>query len=325
VGFSTLADLARSGLIQRCTVTAPEFMQARWMQACEPCAVGKMRRVPHPPRAPQRIGLLHRMHADLCQLGPGCYLSTFIDEASRYAMIAVQRCKSDTAANVLRWVAWAETQTGRRVQRIRRDRGGEYVNRLLLGFYRERGIQMEPTAGYTPEANGLAERHNLRLMDMILPMLADSADPAFGLPPLSNQYAAEAAIYAKDLLNAMPSGGAVVGRTPQEGFLGRVVSLSTFHRFGSRVWVHRQGHRTKLQQRGIPGRFLGFEGPFCGGIYRVHLDDGRVTQSQTVNFSDVCGMSLPSPSQVSATRGAVGKGNRGALGGSNWGAVGGAG
>jgi hypothetical protein len=36
-------------------------------------------------------------------------------------------------------------------------------------------------------------------------------------------------------------------------------------------------------------RFLGFERPFVG-IYRVLLDDGRVTQSQTVTFSDVPGM-----------------------------------
>jgi hypothetical protein len=61
----------------------------------------------------------------------------------------------------------------------------------------------------------------------------------------------------------------------------------------------------KLQQRGIPGRFLGFEGPFGGGIYRLLLGDGRVKQSQTVNVSDVRGTSLPSPPQVSATRGAA--------------------
>jgi transposase InsO family protein len=305
VGFSTLADLARSGLIQGCSVTAPEFMQARWAQPCEPCALGKMRRVPHPPRAPQKIGLLHRVHADLCQLEPGCYLSTFIDEASRYAVIGVQRCKSDTAVNVRKWVVWAEAQTGQRVKRIRHDRGGEYINQSLLGFYSERGIEMEPTAGYTPEANGIAERHNLRLLDMVLPMLADSADPAYGLPALSNRYAAEAAVYANDLHNVMPAGGSVVGRTPQEGFLGRVVSLGTFHRFGSRVWVRREGHRKKVQQRGIPGRFLGFERPFGGGIYRVLLDDGRVTQSQTVEFSDVYGTSPPQPPPLSSTWGAT--------------------
>jgi hypothetical protein len=140
LGFSTLADLTRSGLIQGCTVTASEFMQARRLQACEPCALGKMRRVPHPLRPAQKIGLLSRLHADLCQLGQGCYLSTFIDEATRYALIGVQRTKSDTAANVRRWVAWRETQTGQRVQRVRHDRGGEYMNSSLQRFYSERGI-----------------------------------------------------------------------------------------------------------------------------------------------------------------------------------------
>jgi hypothetical protein len=74
--------------------------------------------VVHPPRPAQKIGLLSCMHADLCQLGPGRYISTFIDEATRYALIGVQCAKSDTAANVRRWVAWGETQTGQRVQLI---------------------------------------------------------------------------------------------------------------------------------------------------------------------------------------------------------------
>jgi transposase InsO family protein len=157
-------------------------MQARRLQACEPCALGKMRRVPHLPRPAQKIGVLSHMHADLCQLGPGCYLSTFIDEATRYALIGVQRTKSDTAANVRRWVAWSETQTEQHVQRVRHDRGGEYMNSSLQRFYSGQGIETEPTAGYTPEENGIAERQKLTLLNMILPMLADSADPAHGLP-----------------------------------------------------------------------------------------------------------------------------------------------
>ena len=45
----------------------------------------------------------------------------------------------------------------------------------------------------------------LTLLDMAMPMLADSADAAFGLPPLSTQHAADAIIYANDLHNATPS------------------------------------------------------------------------------------------------------------------------
>jgi hypothetical protein len=82
------------------------------------------------------------------------------------------------------------------------------MNQGLFSFYQDRGIQVEPKAGYTPEANGIAERHNLVLLDMILPMLADSADPDYGLPHLSPKYAAEAALHANDLHNVKPAHGA---------------------------------------------------------------------------------------------------------------------
>jgi hypothetical protein len=84
-------------------------------------------------------------------------------------------------------VVWCESQTGNRVQRVRQDRGREYMSGQLQTFFAEQDIHQEPTAGYTPEANGLAERHNLTLLDIALPMLADSGDPHCGLPPLGSQ------------------------------------------------------------------------------------------------------------------------------------------
>jgi transposase InsO family protein len=108
---------------------------------------------------------------------------------------------------MLKWVQWSEMQTGQQVQCKRHDRGTEYMTSQLKSFYREKGIQTEPTAGYSPEANGIAERRNLALQDTILPMLADSADPAYGLPPLSDKFAVNAVIYANDMHNAKPAGG----------------------------------------------------------------------------------------------------------------------
>jgi hypothetical protein len=93
----------------------------------------------------------------------------------------------------------------------------------LHTFFVERDIQKEPKTGYTPEANGLAERHNLTLLDIALPMLADSGDPQRGLPPLGSQYAGAAVIYANNLHNATPAPSALVGRMPHEGFLHRTV------------------------------------------------------------------------------------------------------
>ena len=47
----------------------------------------------------------------------------------------------------------------------------------------ERGNEQEWAAGYSHEVNGLADRHNLTLLDTAMPMHADSADEPFGLPP----------------------------------------------------------------------------------------------------------------------------------------------
>jgi hypothetical protein len=153
----------------------------------------------------------------------------------------------------------------------------------LQRFYAERGVQMEPTAGYNPEANGIAERHHLTLLDMALPMLADSGLPQYGLCLLGPQYAGEAVMYANDLHNATPASGGRVRRTLYEGFLARTVILSVFRRFGCRVLVHKPGrqhtYRHKLAPRRLPGRFLSFQRPFGSGVYRVQLDSGRIMVS----------------------------------------------
>jgi hypothetical protein len=126
----------------------------------------------------------------------------------------------------------------------------------LKRLHDERYIQHEPTAGYSPEANGLTERHNMTLLDKALPMLFDSGLPEYGLEPLSaTQHASDAIIYANDLHNALPAKGAQIGRTPYQGFWGRGLTLSAFHKFGSRVYVHVPGkpfaHRSKYNPRGI--------------------------------------------------------------------------
>jgi hypothetical protein len=175
LGYSTMADLRRSGLLQGCAVTPAEFIQALQKHVCEPCALGKLRRTSHLSRPPRPIRVLGCVHADLCQLVPSGYLGTFVDEATRFAVARVQHSKGDMAVNMCCWIVWGETQTGQRVQRVRHDRGGEYVNHTLQAFYAERGIQMEATPGHVPEANGSAERHNRRLQDIALPMLSDSA------------------------------------------------------------------------------------------------------------------------------------------------------
>jgi len=67
-----------------------------------------------------------------------------------------------------------EMQRGRRVRSVRTDRGREYLNAALREFFKERGIQVQTTAPYTPQQNGRAERLNRTLLEKVRSMLYES-------------------------------------------------------------------------------------------------------------------------------------------------------
>jgi hypothetical protein len=247
-----------------------------------------MRRTSHPPRQPRQARKLHRLHMNSCDLPHG-YFSTAVDEATRCAEVDVLRAKSEAAHSVSKFVSCFEAQTGLVVHRVCTDRGGEYLSGTLQRLFDARGILHEPTAGYSPEANGLAERHNLTLLDKALPMFFDSGDVRHGLLPLSpEKHAGTAIVYANDLHSALPAKGAQLGQSPYVGFWGRTVTMSVFHIFGCRVYVHVPSnpfaHPGKDAPRGMPGQFLGSARPFGAGIYRVLLDTGREVRSQAIVF-----------------------------------------
>jgi hypothetical protein len=123
-GFGTLADLCRAGML-RDDVTAAAFVQARKESVCEPCVLNRLRRGCHPLLRPQQLRVLGRVHMDLCDLPHG-YFGTVTDEATRFCTVFLVQRKSDTEAAVRHFLAWSETQTGQRVQKVRHDRGGEY-------------------------------------------------------------------------------------------------------------------------------------------------------------------------------------------------------
>jgi hypothetical protein len=107
---------------------------------CEPCVLGKLRRGSHPSRRPQQIRVLvGRVDKDLCDLPHG-YLSSVTDKATRFCTVFLVQRKSDTEAAIRPMLAWSETQAGQRVQKVRHDRGGEYmggIHNSLRQFYGE--------------------------------------------------------------------------------------------------------------------------------------------------------------------------------------------
>ena len=73
--------------------------------------------------------------------------------------------------------AKVENQLERKIKRVRSDRGGEYFSNEFNLFCEEHGIIHERTPPYSPESNGVVERKNRTLTEMVNAMLETAGLP----------------------------------------------------------------------------------------------------------------------------------------------------
>jgi len=151
-----------------------------------------------------------------------------------------------------------ERQLDRKVKVVRSNRGGEYYGRYdesgqhpgpFTKFLEKRGICAQYTMPGTPQQNGVSERHNRTLMDMVRSMLSNSS-----LPVLLWMYALKTAMY---LLNRILS--KAVQKTHFELWIGRKPSLRHLHVWGCQAEIRiYHPHERKLDARTISGYFIGY-------------------------------------------------------------------
>ena len=70
-----------------------------------------------------------------------------------------------------------ENATGRHIKAVRSDRGGEYTSTIFMEYCEERGIRRFLTAPYTPQQNGVTERKNRTILDLVRSMLKSKRMP----------------------------------------------------------------------------------------------------------------------------------------------------
>ena len=70
-----------------------------------------------------------------------------------------------------------ENQPDKRIKVLRLDRGGEYESNDFEEFCSKHGLIHQTTAPYTSQQNGVVERKNRTLKDMINFMLNSSGAP----------------------------------------------------------------------------------------------------------------------------------------------------
>lgn len=223
---------------------------------CDPCVAGKQARAPFPTSSTRTAKPLELVHTDVCgpmplnSMGNSRYFLTVVEDMSEYREAVPIPSKSEAGRAVRDVIARWEVRTGHKVQRWRFDRGGECMNETMDKWTADRGTIHETTAPYTPEQNGKAERANRTILEKVSAIIAAAG--------CDKNLWAEAVSTTTHVLNRVPRAGA--SKTPHDLWNGVRPSVDHLRTFGCRAVVLTPAKmRRKLEARGQPGIFIGYE------------------------------------------------------------------
>ena len=120
---------------------------------------------------------LEVIYSDVCgpiqvdSMGGNKYFVTFIDDFSRKLWTYLIKKKSEVIEVFSKFKSMVERQSGRKLKVLRTDGGGEYVSKDFDMLCEKEGILHEVVPPYTPQQNGIAERKNRTIMNMVRSML----------------------------------------------------------------------------------------------------------------------------------------------------------
>jgi transposase InsO family protein len=150
------------------------------------------------------------------------YFMPLIDDATRFCYVYLLKTKDKTLDYFKVYKAEVKNQLERKIKYLRSDHGGEYFLILFDEFCAEHGIIDERTTPYSPESNGVVERKNHTLSDLVNAML--------DIASLSKAWWGKALLTASHVLNRIPNRNKET--TPYEYWVGRKPSLSYLRMWG---------------------------------------------------------------------------------------------
>ena len=127
--------------------------------------------------------MLELIHSDLCEFEGiltrrgNRYIITFIDDFSKYTTLYLLKNKNDAFEKFQDFFKKVENQFGRKIKRIRSDKGREYESSAFNSFVQSLGIIHKTTAPYSPASNGAVERKNRTLIELTNAMLIEFGAP----------------------------------------------------------------------------------------------------------------------------------------------------
>nr|GFC34411.1 retrotransposon protein, putative, Ty1-copia subclass [Tanacetum cinerariifolium] len=96
------------------------------------------------------------------------------DDFSRYGYVYLLKHKHEAFETFKVFQKKVENQLGKTIKSLRSDRKGEYISQEFLDHLKYHGIIAHRTPPYTPQHNGMSERRNRTLLDMVQSMMSQS-------------------------------------------------------------------------------------------------------------------------------------------------------
>nr|GEY89548.1 copia-type polyprotein [Tanacetum cinerariifolium] len=253
-------------------------------QVCEGCLFGKHARSSFLKESTSRAKEpLQLIHTDLYgpitppSHGKNLYFMLFIDDYSRKTWVYFLKEKSQAFEAFKTFKAMVEKEKGLKIKSMGSDRGGEFLSKKFNKFCEDNRIQRFLTAPYSPQQNGVVERKNRTILNMVRSMLKTKKMP--------KEFWAEAVNCAVYLLNRCPS-KSLDNKTPQEAWNGLKPTVSHLRVFGSIEYVHVPSQRRlKLDDRSEKHVFVGYEKQSKG--YKLYNPvKKKVVVSRDVEFDE---------------------------------------
>ena len=270
-------------------------------ETCVDCIKGKQTHTPNK-NATRSLGVLEIIHTDICGPFSPCltgerYFVTFIDDYSRFMYLYLLLEKADVLNAFKDFKKEVEKQLGKSIKIVRSDRGGEYYGRYtemgqkpgpLARFLKEEGIVPQYTTPGSPYQNGVAERRNQTLKEMVRTMLSHSTLPL--------SLWGDVVKIAAHILNKVPTKAAP--KTPYELWCGRKPSVSYMRMWGCPTEARPYNlHEKAFDLRTTSGFFIGYPERSKGYIFYYPSHVPMIIETNKARFLEDGGVSGSGPSR----------------------------
>nr|GEW61083.1 retrovirus-related Pol polyprotein from transposon TNT 1-94 [Tanacetum cinerariifolium] len=236
---------------------------------------------------------LELLHMDL--FGPSAvrsyrgnrYTLVIVDDYSRYTWTRFIKDKTKAFDQLEIFSKKIQNKLGCKIVSIRTDHGREFDNEVQFReFCNANRITHNFLAPRTPQSNGVVERKNRTLQEMIRTMLNEQSLPQkFWCNAIDTSTYILNRILIRDIL----------GKTPYELLRGRKPTLDYFRVFGSKCFIlNTKDYLTKFDSKSYEGVFLGYSQNSKAYII-LNNHTGKIEESLNVTFDETHPPSKSSP------------------------------